>query len=131
MMKWNHHYDATISNTVNFIENLSPSIVVQTSGADINRQSTTNLLREKNIQTIKAYSKTKDATVFDISDSGFQMYQTLSLIFLQYLKSGIRKMATGNIVYLMIKWLSDGKKLMGSTISLMDKVKCKLICGFI
>ena len=71
MMKWNHHYDATISNTVNFIENLSPSIVVQTSGADINRQSTTNLLREKNIQTIKAYSKTKDATVFDISDSGF------------------------------------------------------------
>ena len=71
MMKWNHHYDATISNTVNFIENLSPSIVVQTSGADINRQSTTNLLREKNIQIIKAYSKTKDATVFDISDSGF------------------------------------------------------------
>ena len=71
MMKWNHHYDATISNTVNFIENLSPSIVVQTSGADINRQSTTNLLRERNIQTIKAYSKTKDATVFDISDSGF------------------------------------------------------------
>lgn len=71
MMKWNHHFDATISNTVNFIENLSPSIVVQTSGLDINRQSTTNLLREKNIQTIKAYSKTKDATVFDISDSGF------------------------------------------------------------
>ena len=71
MMKWNHHFDATISNTVNFIENLSPSIVVQTSGSDINRQSTTNLLREKNIQTIKAYSKTKDATVFDISDSGF------------------------------------------------------------
>ena len=71
MMKWNHHYDATISNTVNFIENLSPSIVVQTSGADINRQSTTNLLREKNIQIIKAYSETKDSTVFDISDSGF------------------------------------------------------------
>ena len=71
MMKWNHHYDATISNTVNFIENLSPSIVVQTSGSDINRQSTTNLLREKNIQIIKAYSETKDSTVFDISDSGF------------------------------------------------------------
>ena len=71
MMKWNHHYDATISNTVNFIENLSPSIVVQTSGSDINRQSTTNLLQEKNIQIIKAYSETKDSTVFDISDSGF------------------------------------------------------------
>ena len=24
MMKWNHHYDATISNTINFLENLSP-----------------------------------------------------------------------------------------------------------
>ena len=71
MMKWNHHYDATVSNTVNFIENLSPSIVVQTSGADINRQTIIALLREKNIKTIKAYSQTKDATVFDISNSGF------------------------------------------------------------
>ena len=71
MMKWNHHYDATVSNTVDFIENLSPSIVVQTSGADINRQTIIALLREKNIKTIKAYSQTKDATVFDISNSGF------------------------------------------------------------
>ena len=71
MMKWNHHYDAKISNTVNFIENLSPNIVVQTSGADINRESTLALLREKNIKIIKAFSRIKDATVFDISEKGF------------------------------------------------------------
>ena len=71
MMKWNHHYDATISNTVNFINNLSPSIVVQTSGSDINRKSTRALLREKNIKIVKAYSHTKDATVFDIDKEGF------------------------------------------------------------
>ena len=71
MMKWNHHYDATISNTVNFINNLSPSIVVQTSGSDINRESTRALLREKNIKIVKAYGHTKDATVFDIDKEGF------------------------------------------------------------
>ena len=71
MMKWNHHYDAIISNTVNFINNLSPSIVVQTSGSDINRESTRALLREKNIKIVKAYSHTKDATVFDIDKEGF------------------------------------------------------------
>ena len=71
MMKWNHHYDATISNTVNFINNLSPSIVVQTSGSDINRESTRALLREKNIKILKAFSHTKDATVFDIDEEGF------------------------------------------------------------
>ena len=70
MMKWNHHYDATISNTVNFINNLSPSIVVQTSGSDINRESTRALLREKNIKIVKAFSHTKDATVFDIDEEG-------------------------------------------------------------
>ena len=71
MMKWNHHYDATISNTLNFINNLSPSIVVQTSGSDINRESTRALLREKNIKIVKAFSHTKDATVFDIDEEGF------------------------------------------------------------
>ena len=71
IMKWNHHYDATISNTVNFINNLSPSIVVQTSGSDINRESTRALLREKNIKIVKAFSHTKDATVFDIDEEGF------------------------------------------------------------
>ena len=131
MMKWNHHYDATISNTVNFIENLSPSIVVQTSGADINRQSTTNLLREKNIQTIKAYSKTKDATVFDISDSGFSnvsdSFPDIPTVSEKWYKEdGYWKYRLSDD-QMAIGW----KKLMGSTISLMDKVKCKLICGFI
>ena len=71
MMKWNHHYDATISNTVDFINNLSPSIVVQTSGSDINRESIRALLQEKNIKIVKAFSHTKDATVFDIDEEGF------------------------------------------------------------
>ena len=118
-------------NTVNFIENLSPSIVVQTSGADINRQSTTNLLREKIYKLSRLIVKPKMRQYLISAIVVFQMYQTLSLIFLQYQKSGIRKMATGNIVYLMIKWLLVGKKLMGFTISLMDKAKCRLIDGFI
>ena len=131
MMKWNHHFDATISNTVNFIENLSPSIVVQTSGSDINRQSTTNLLREKNIQTIKAYSKTKDATVFDISDSGFSnvsdSFPDIPTVSEKWYKEdGYWKYRLSDN-QMAIGW----KKLMGSTISLMDKVKCRLIDGFI
>ena len=36
MMKWNHHYDAKISNTIDFINHLSPSMVIQTTGGDIN-----------------------------------------------------------------------------------------------
>ena len=71
MMKWNHHYDATISNTINFIENLSPKMIIQTTGGDINVASTREYLQKKNIQVLRASSQTQDATVFDISDSGF------------------------------------------------------------
>ena len=71
MMKWNHHYDATISNTINFLENLSPKMVIQTTGGDINVASTREYLQKKNIQVLRASSQTQDATVFDISDSGF------------------------------------------------------------
>ena len=71
MMKWNHHYDATISNTINFLENLSPRMIIQTTGGDINVASTREYLQKKNIQVLRASSQTQDATVFDISDSGF------------------------------------------------------------
>ncbi|EFO53839.1 choline binding protein E [Streptococcus infantis SK1302] len=71
MMKWNHHYDAKISNTKAFIDNLSPSMVIQTTGGDINLASTREYLKERNIQVIQASSKTQDATVFDISNQGF------------------------------------------------------------
>ena len=71
MMKWNHHYDAKISNTIDFIDHLSPSMVIQTTGGDINLASTRDYLQKKNIQVIHASSQTQDATVFDISDKGF------------------------------------------------------------
>ena len=71
MMKWNHHYDATISNTINFLENLSPKMIIQTTGGDINVASTREYLQKKNIQVLRAASQTQDATVFDISDKGF------------------------------------------------------------
>ena len=71
MMKWNHHYDAKISNTKAFIDNLSPSMIIQTTGGDINLASTREYLKERNIQVIQASSKTQDATVFDISNQGF------------------------------------------------------------
>ena len=71
MMKWNHHYDAKVSNTIGFINHLSPSMIIQTTGGDINLASTRDYLKNKNIQVIHASSKTQDATVFDISDKGF------------------------------------------------------------
>lgn len=71
MMKWNHHYDAKISNTIPFLDNLSPNMVVHTSSYDANLASTRDFLKQKNIQVIHASSLTKDATVFNISDKGF------------------------------------------------------------
>ena len=71
MMKWNHHYDAQISNTIPFLESLSPSMVVHTSSYDANLASTRDYLKKKNIQVVHASSLTKDATVFNIADSGF------------------------------------------------------------
>ena len=71
MMKWNHHYEATISNTLPFLDSLSPSMVVHTSSNDANLASTREYLKQKNIQVVHASSQTKDATVFNISDKGF------------------------------------------------------------
>lgn len=71
MMKWNHHYYAQLSNTIPFLDSLSPSMVVHTSSNDANLASTREYLKQKNIQVVHASSQTKDATVFNISDKGF------------------------------------------------------------
>ena len=72
MIKWNHHYDTTISNTVNFVNNLSPKIIVQTTGADMNSQERQNDILNRGIQLIHATSKTQNATVFDVTSDGFK-----------------------------------------------------------
>ena len=70
LMKWNHHLDGKVSNTINFLDNLKPSIVVQTTGLDINVQATRDKLKQMNVQLIHASSDRKDATVFDITKDG-------------------------------------------------------------
>lgn len=71
MLKWNHHYDAKISNTIPFLDYLSPKMVVHTSVADANLSTTRDYLKRKNIQVVHASSQTKDATVFTIGEKGF------------------------------------------------------------
>ena len=71
MMKWNHHYDAQISNTIPFLDSLSPSMVVHTSSYSANLATTRDYLKQKKVQVVHASSLTKDATVFKIADSGF------------------------------------------------------------
>ena len=71
MMKWNHHYDAKISNTIPFLDSLSPSMVVHTSAADANLATTREYLKKHGIEVVHASSQTKDATVFTISQTGF------------------------------------------------------------
>lgn len=78
LMKFNHHLDTKKSNTKNFIKNLSPEIIVQTSsspigsydsGQEINREYI-SWLESMGIQHINAASKDYDATVFDIRQDG-------------------------------------------------------------
>ena len=59
------------------------------------------------------------------------MFQKIFQIFLQCQKLGIKKMVTGSIACLMIRWLLVGNELMGLTISSMVRDKCRLINGFI
>ena len=70
LMKWNHHLDGTVSNSINFLNNLKPSIVVQTTGLDINVPATRDKLKQMNVQLVHASSDRKDATVFDITKDG-------------------------------------------------------------
>ena len=81
MMKFNHHFDADFSNTPNFLKNLQPSIVLQTSSNDPwkNHQVATdviNQLKSYGTQLIKASSAEYDATVFDIRTDGFTNIST-------------------------------------------------------
>ena len=76
MMKFNHHFEAEFSNTTNFLQNLHPSIVVQTSSSDPwkNQHVATdviNQLKSYGTQIIKASSAEYEATVFDVRTDGF------------------------------------------------------------
>ena len=81
MMKFNHHFDAEFSNTPNLLQNLQPSIVVQTSSSNPskNNQLATDVisqLKSYGAQLIKASSAVYDATVFDIRTDGFKNIST-------------------------------------------------------
>lgn len=71
LMKWNHHSESTQSNTISFLENLKPSVVVQTTGRDINVPSTQKWLEDRGTKIVKATSSQYDATVYDINETGF------------------------------------------------------------
>ena len=76
MMKFNHHFEAEFSNTTNFLQNLHPSIVVQTSSSDPwkNQHVATDViqqLKSYGTQIIKASSAEYEATVFDVRTDGF------------------------------------------------------------
>ena len=126
MMKWNHHYDAKVSNTIGFIDHLSPSMVIQTTGGDINLASTRDYLQKKNIQVIHASSQTQDATVFDISDKGFTNVSgdfpnipTVDEKWYQEDGHWKYRLKDGQMV---IGWQEN---LMVATISLTEKAKCR------
>ena len=71
LMKWNHHSEAKYSNSISFLENLKPSLVVQTTGRDINVLSTQKWLENFGTKVVKATSNKYDATVYDINKDGF------------------------------------------------------------
>ena len=102
LMKFNHHYDTNKSNTKDFIKNLSPSLIVQTSdslpwknGVD---SEYVNWLKERGIERINAASKDYDATVFDIRQDGFVNIST-SYKQIPSFQAGWHKSAYGNWWY--------------------------------
>ena len=106
LMKFNHHLDTKNSNTKNFIRNLSPEIIVQTSsspigsydsGQEINREYI-SWLESMGIQHINAASKDYDATVFDIRKDGFVNIST-SYKPIPSFQAGWHKSAYGNWWY--------------------------------
>lgn len=106
LMKFNHHLDTKNSNTKNFIRNLSPEIIVQTSsspigsydsGEEINREYI-SWLESMGIQHINAASKDYDATVFDIRKDGFVNIST-SYKPIPSFQAGWHKSAYGNWWY--------------------------------
>ena len=106
LMKFNHHLDTKNSNTKNFIRNLSPEIIVQTSsspigsydsGQEINREYI-SWIESMGIQHINAASKDYDATVFDIRKDGFVNIST-SYNPISSFQAGWHKSAYGNWWY--------------------------------
>lgn len=106
LMKFNHHLDTKNSNTKNFIRNLSPEIIVQTSsspigsydsGQEINREYI-SWIESMGIQHINAASKDYDATVFDIRKDGFVNIST-SYNPIPSFQAGWHKSAYGNWWY--------------------------------
>ncbi|VJA29474.1 choline binding protein E CbpE [Streptococcus pneumoniae] len=106
LMKFNHHLDTKNSNTKNFIRNLSPEIIVQTSsspigsydsGQEINREYI-SWLESMGIQHINAASKDYDATVFDIQKDGLVNIST-SYKPIPSFQAGWHKSAYGNWWY--------------------------------
>ena len=102
LMKFNHHHDTNKSNTKDFIRNLSPSLIVQTSdslpwknGVD---SEYVNWLKERGIERINAASKDYDATVFDIRKDGFVNIST-SYKSIPSFQAGWHKSAYGNWWY--------------------------------
>ncbi|HFS5139597.1 TPA: phosphorylcholine esterase CbpE [Streptococcus pneumoniae] len=102
LMKFNHHHDTNKSNTKDFIKNLSPSLIVQTSdslpwknGVD---SEYVNWLKERGIERINAASKDYDATVFDIRKDGFVNIST-SYKPIPSFQAGWHKSAYGNWWY--------------------------------
>ena len=102
LMKFNHHHDTNKSNTKEFIKNLSPSLIVQTSdslpwknGVD---SEYVNWLKERGIERINAASKDYDATVFDIRQDGL-VNITTSYKPIPSFQAGWHKSAYGNWWY--------------------------------
>ena len=102
LMKFNHHHDTNKSNTKDFIKNLSPSLIVQTSdslpwknGVD---SEYVNWLKERGIERINAASQDYDATVFDIRQDGLVNIST-SYKHIPSFQAGWHKSAYGNWWY--------------------------------
>ena len=135
-MKFNHHYDTNKSNTKDFIKNLSPSLIVQTSdslpwknGVD---NEYVNWLKERGIERINAASKNYDATVFDIRQDGLVNISTSYKPIQVFKLVGIRVlMETGGIKHLILQenMLSVGMKLRVNGITLTKRVSYYRING--
>ena len=106
LMKFNHHLDTKNSNTKNFVRNLSPEIIVQTSsspigsyysGEEVNREYI-SWLESMGVQHINAASKEYDATVFDIRPDGLVNISTFYKPIPSF-QSGWHKSSYGNWWY--------------------------------
>lgn len=106
LMKFNHHKDTEKSNTKNFILNLSPEIIVQTSDAVpgfydspiVDNPEYIAWLDSLGIKRINAASTEYDATVFDIRKDGFVNIST-SYKPIPSFQAGWHKSAYGNWWY--------------------------------